>query len=261
MDDSSDWKLELCQRQLYVLELTGGKYYVGQAKDPERRIRKHFNGSGSAWTRMHPPLREMSRTDLGIIDYRAGELAENEVVLILMRQHGFQNVRGGFFTNISPELTAKALIKHGYGDVAAASPAAQPPSLDALNRSESGHVVTAEYSLFVLLLEGNKYFVGYSSNPEFRIRRHFAGKAAEWTTIHKPVEILTTRSLGFVTESAAAQAADSATIALMRKAGWKNVRGGSWWKTEPDEMLRMLRSRGHHDIPAECPSNPKDPWR
>jgi hypothetical protein len=112
-----DWKLERCVRYLYVLSLANGKFYVGQAKDPDRRIRKHFNGSGLAWTRQHPPVKELLRKCLEDVDYRAGELAENEVVLQLMRQHGYENVRGGFFTNTSLEHVEKGLISHGYGSI------------------------------------------------------------------------------------------------------------------------------------------------
>lgn len=257
MDSSPEWKSELCQRHLYVLELTGGKYYVGQTKHPDRRIRKHFNGSGAEWTRRHPPLREITRINLGIIDYRTGELAENDKVIELMRQHGFQHVRGGFFTHISPENTAKALISHGYGDIgtSTASHANSTPPLSREKPDNNGNTDTAEYSLFVLRLEGDKYFVGYSNNPETRIRRHFAGKGAEWTALHKPLETITTRRLGFIRESAAAQAADNATVALMRKAGWRNVRGGPWWSVDAEETLKMLHSRGFKDIPPEHPNN------
>ncbi|WP_083272669.1 GIY-YIG nuclease family protein [Pseudomonas sp. ENNP23] len=254
MDISPEWKSELCQRHLYVLELKGGRYYVGQAKDPDRRIRKHFNGSGAEWTRIHPPLREISRTDLGLVDYRTGELAENTAVLELMQQHGFQNVRGGFFTNVSVEHTAKALISHGHGNILSTTSLKQLLSPE---RSViKGCDAATEYSLFVLLLDGDRYFVGYSSNPDARIRRHFAGKAADWTALHKPLETVTTRSLGFITESEAAHAADRATVALMRKAGWRNVRGGSLWSLDAGDILKLLHSRGFKDIPPERPRQP-----
>lgn len=254
MDISPKWKSELCRRHLYVLELQGGRYYVGQAKDPDRRIRKHFNGSGAEWTRIHPPLREISRTDLGLVDYRTGELAENTAVLELMQQHGFQNVRGGFFTNISVEHTAKALISHGHGDIFSTTSLKQLLSPE---RSViKGYDAATEYSLFVLLLDEDKYFVGYSSNPDARIRRHFAGKAADWTALYKPLEIVTTRSLGLISESEAAHAADRATVALMRKAGWRNVRGGSLWSLDAGDILKLLHSRGFKDILPERPRQP-----
>ena len=79
-----DWMLEKCTRYLYVRELANDKFYVGQSKDPDKRIRKHFSGSGSAWTRLHPPVKELARSRLEYVDYRMGESAENKLVLQLM---------------------------------------------------------------------------------------------------------------------------------------------------------------------------------
>ncbi|MCE6984980.1 hypothetical protein EI534_48045, partial [Pseudomonas frederiksbergensis] len=77
---------------MYVLESANSKFYVGQAVDPDRRIRKHFNGTGSQWTRLHPPMKILSCESLGVVDYRSAEHAENDLVLSLMRTHGFKNV-------------------------------------------------------------------------------------------------------------------------------------------------------------------------
>ncbi|PMZ04936.1 hypothetical protein C1Y08_00645 [Pseudomonas sp. FW306-02-F02-AA] len=180
-----DWKLERCLRYLYVLELENGKFYVGQAKDPDRRIRKHFNGSGSEWTRLHRPIKELSRHCLEEVDYRAGELAENELVLQLMRRHGYHNVRGGFFANTSSEHVEKNLLSHGHGsmisgnsllaDFKGATGSAPQFSPSVAIQAMRG----ADYSLFVLKLEDEHYFVGYSTKPAVRIKRHFAGKGAD----------------------------------------------------------------------------------
>lgn len=109
-----DWKTALLDRHLYVLESANSTFYVGQAVDPDRRIRKHFNGTGSQWTRLHPPMKILSCESLGVVDYRSTEHTENDLVLSLMRTHGLKNVRGGFFTNVNAELIAKSLIAHGY---------------------------------------------------------------------------------------------------------------------------------------------------
>jgi GIY-YIG catalytic domain len=34
---------------IYVLELAGGKYYVGKSKNLQYRIAQHFNGKGCEW--------------------------------------------------------------------------------------------------------------------------------------------------------------------------------------------------------------------
>lgn len=254
-----DWKTALLDRHLYVLESANSKFYVGQAVDPDRRIRKHFNGTGSQWTRLHPPMKILSCESLGVVDYRSAEHAENDLVLSLMRTHGFKNVRGGFFTNVNAELIAKSLIAHGYQtlineQLRGARPDLTERSITPPSTSKApGN--TGEYSLFVLRLEHDKYFVGYSSNPDHRIKRHFSGRGSEWTSLYKPTEVIIVKSLGMIPESDAALAADLATVTMMRKVGWRNVRGGPWWSPKDEEVIRVLRARGYHDLLADQSSS------
>ncbi|KTB94315.1 hypothetical protein AO073_07540 [Pseudomonas syringae ICMP 11293] len=266
-----DWKLEKCARYLYVLGLSQGKFYVGQAKDPDKRIRKHFSGSGSQWTRLHPPLKELMRKSLEDVDYRAGELAENEIVLDLMRKYGYENVRGGFFSNTSVEHVEKALISHGYGSViSTTSPSGcqvggNDPVFDGIctltenspySSTDPASAVPAprqvkrgtEYFLFVLKLESDCYYVGYSSKPDLRIRRYFAGKGSDWTDLHKPVEVLAKRSLGTLCESEAAAKTADATISMMRLFGWRNVRGAAWKSVDAETTLKQLRAFGYYEV-------------
>ena len=42
--------------QLYVLELTNKKYYIGKTTDVIRRYEEHKSGKGSAWTSKYKPL-------------------------------------------------------------------------------------------------------------------------------------------------------------------------------------------------------------
>ncbi|MNN44048.1 GIY-YIG nuclease superfamily protein [compost metagenome] len=106
----------------------------------------------------------------------------------------------------------------------------------------------ADYGLFVLKLEDEHYFVGYSTKPDVRIKRHFAGKGADWTALHKPLEVVTTRSLGFMTEAEAAAKAADATAALMRLFGWQKVRGGIWKSIDEATILRQLRASGYRYV-------------
>jgi len=41
----------------YILECADGSYYTGWTTDPARRERQHNRGVGSAYTRMHCPVR------------------------------------------------------------------------------------------------------------------------------------------------------------------------------------------------------------
>jgi len=36
---------------IYILELENKKYYVGKTTNPDFRLEKHFNNSGSQWTK------------------------------------------------------------------------------------------------------------------------------------------------------------------------------------------------------------------
>ncbi len=75
---------------VYVLKLEGGNWYVGMTRkdDPHDRIKKHLNGRGSEWTKIHEPLE--------VAELRTDVKPEKERTLTLkyMRIHGWQNVRG-----------------------------------------------------------------------------------------------------------------------------------------------------------------------
>ena len=61
---------------LYMLECAGGAYYTGIAKDIERRLREHVDGSvkGAKYTRSHPPLKVVALWEVG--DYRLAAKGE-----------------------------------------------------------------------------------------------------------------------------------------------------------------------------------------
>ncbi len=42
---------------VYVVLCEGDTYYTGHAKNVEKRVRQHMNGSGARYTRMHKPKR------------------------------------------------------------------------------------------------------------------------------------------------------------------------------------------------------------
>jgi putative endonuclease len=46
---------------VYILLCAGGTYYVGIARDVERRFREHKDGTGARYTRANPPIRIVYR--------------------------------------------------------------------------------------------------------------------------------------------------------------------------------------------------------
>ena len=79
---------------VYVLQLEHGKYYIGKTSDDESRIRQHFAGYGSAWTKLHPP------TGVLEIHYDVSNSFENSLTKQYMSRYGWENVRGGSYCQV-----------------------------------------------------------------------------------------------------------------------------------------------------------------
>lgn len=80
--------------QLYVLELTNKKYYVGKTTDVMRRYEEHKSGQGSAWTSKYKPLKLLECKPLQSIH------DENNITKDYMKKYGVEHVRGGIYTQI-----------------------------------------------------------------------------------------------------------------------------------------------------------------
>ena len=83
--------------KVYVLQLVGGLIYVGQSGNVQRRIQQHMDGQGAMFTKRHKPTGTVLPR-LGTID-GAGDSGERQEVLLQMRLHGMQSVRGWKYVN------------------------------------------------------------------------------------------------------------------------------------------------------------------
>jgi hypothetical protein len=92
------------KKTIYELELENGKYYVGIAKNSEKRILQHFENNGSAWTKLHKPIRILRQ-------FSGDEFDEEKYTLLAMNIYGIDNVRGGSYckVNLSTHDKNKAL--------------------------------------------------------------------------------------------------------------------------------------------------------
>jgi hypothetical protein len=77
--------------KLYVLQLEGGKYYVGRTDDMSRRYAEHKSGKGSEWTKLHKPVKILETHDSKTED------DETRLTKFLMNKYGVDNVRGGAY--------------------------------------------------------------------------------------------------------------------------------------------------------------------
>ena len=87
------------QGHVYVLELEGGRWYVGYSADLHTRIASHFLGAGSKWTLLHKPISVHSVSP-------GGTMLENATTIAMMCRYGWENVRGGSYCNVDMKIPA-----------------------------------------------------------------------------------------------------------------------------------------------------------
>lgn len=85
--------------------------------------------------------------------------------------------------------------------------------------------------IYILKLQHNKYYIGKTSNPYFRIESHFNSQGSEWTKINKPIKLLKLIKGDDYDE-------DKYTKMYMDKYGIENVRGGSYTSAKLDKETK-----------------------
>jgi len=94
--------------------------------------------------------------------------------------------------------------------------------------------------VYILELENDKYYVGYTENFDSRMISHFGGNGSKWTKLHKPIAVIGVSRGGKNDE-------DIKTIDMMIKYGYQNVRGGRYCKCEmlkePVLVSKTIRER------------------
>jgi hypothetical protein len=88
--------------------------------------------------------------------------------------------------------------------------------------------------IYILELESNKYYIGKTTNPEFRLDKHFdtsTSGASIWTNKYKPVKIIEIHANSDNFDE------DKYTLKYMEKYGIDNVRGGSFCQIVLDQEI------------------------
>ena len=96
-------------------------------------------------------------------------------------------------------------------------------------------------AIYVLKLQNNKYYVGKTTNPHYRLNEHFSECGSEWTKKYKPICIHELRPDKTATDE------QIVTQEYMKKYGINNVRGGPWCKisltkSEEDLITKIIQS-------------------
>lgn len=104
-------------------------------------------------------------------------------------------------------------------------------------------------NIYVLKLEGGKYYVGKSDNVMNRFQQHLNGNGSAWTRKYKPV------SLEKIIKNVSTFEEDKITKEYMSKYGIDRVRGGSYVEVELSEFHREALNMeiwAAKDLCAQC---------
>lgn len=105
-----------------------------------------------------------------------------------------------------------------------------------------------QWTLYVLKLEQNKYYVGITTkSAEDRFQEHVNNiRSAAWVRRFKPLKIIDQRALAEITEEKAKNYETEVTLEYMRKYGINNVRGGDY--AEQDDYVIEGRNFFKRDV-------------
>jgi predicted GIY-YIG superfamily endonuclease len=104
-------------------------------------------------------------------------------------------------------------------------------------------------NIYVLRLEGGRYYVGKSDDVMKRYQQHVKGSGSAWTRKYKPV------ALDKTIENASAFDEDKVTKEYMAKYGIERVRGGSYVQIDLSEFhMEALKMEiwGAKDLCSQC---------
>ena len=85
--------------------------------------------------------------------------------------------------------------------------------------------------IYVLKLEQDKYYIGKTNNPTFRINSHFNANGSSWTKLYNPIKVVE------LIPNCDDYDEDKYTRIYMDKYGIDNVRGGSFVTVKLDKSI------------------------
>lgn len=92
------------EKWIYILKCQNDKWYVGRTDDLGNRLRQHFDGKGSEWTRLYKPIKMIEKIEGDNFD-------EDKYTLKYMDKYGIDNVRGASYVQIDLDENDKLSIQ------------------------------------------------------------------------------------------------------------------------------------------------------
>lgn len=80
---------------------------------------------------------------------------------------------------------------------------------------------SAKQVVYVLRLEDDCWYVGYTVNLLNRLNQHCKATGSSWTAMHRPLELYSVEPGDKTRER-------ELTLELMQEHGWRMVRGAAW---------------------------------
>ena len=212
---------------IYTLLLEDGYYYVGRTKDWERRRGEHFNKKGSEWTKLHPPLEVLSTETFLVSSQEEEDRWENHQTIKMMKERGWQKVRGGFWCICGEMETLLGIHHHGYFI-----------DIDI----EDVTLQSREQTVYVLKLQQDKYFVGGTRSLLLAVKRHEKGKSCSWTQKYPPVELIYQQTVVYENGFLNQDVLNDLVIEYGEKYGYENIRGGNFNQIDEEKHLCHIAS-------------------
>lgn len=100
--------------------------------------------------------------------------------------------------------------------------------------------------IYVLKLEYNKYYIGKTNNPKFRLEEHFKSYGSAWTHKYTPIKVIKT------IPNCSDFDEDKYTLEYMSKYGIDNVRGGSFTELDLSSENRNVIERMLNGANDKC---------
>jgi predicted GIY-YIG superfamily endonuclease len=89
--------------------------------------------------------------------------------------------------------------------------------------------------IYVLKCQKDKYYVGKTKNPDYRLESHFREGGSSWTKKYKPIQ------LHHLIPDQTDHDEQRITQEYMEKYGVENVRGGPWCKIDISDSLSSIQ--------------------
>ncbi len=100
--------------------------------------------------------------------------------------------------------------------------------------------------IYALRLENDKYYIGKTTNPEFRINDHLNSNGSSWTNKYKPIEVM---ELYYNCDKFDE---DKYTLIYMNQYGIDNVRGGSFTTLHFDKITKKILQKMINTANNKC---------